>query len=309
LLFQPSDRLQLVFANDYEHHWDSSIRTAVSGASATVTAEEIAAGVHPGPENADDADSSKGSIKTTSFGDSLHIRYKIGGDTLTAITAYRGTTYDNATPADLLPGSEYAYIPYNFGALKTSKFSEELRWASPTGQFIEYLGGLYYNKLIADQTQLQWATLGQPTVSNGVALTHYYALTGAIGSTGNESLFMARNMTAAGFGQLKFNFTDKFSIAISGRESYDRNSQSLSFPYVASTPITGTADTFTATSAAPIYPQGTLSGNNFSYRVAPEYKLTNSIMIYGTYSTGYKPAGIAFVGNKYDPYKAETVES
>jgi iron complex outermembrane receptor protein len=32
-------------------------------------------------------------------------------------------------------------------------------------------------------------------------------------------------------------------------------------------------------------------------------------MLYATYSTGYKPGGVAFVGNKYDPYNPESVSS
>jgi iron complex outermembrane recepter protein len=80
---------------------------------------------------------------------------------------------------------------------------------------------------------------------------------------------------------------------------------------VDSTPYTGIVNNFIATSAAPTadYRAGKVSGNKFTYRIAPQFQITPEVMIYGTYSTGYKPAGIAFVGNKYDPYNAETVES
>jgi iron complex outermembrane receptor protein len=310
LLFQPTSDLQIVFANDYERHWDNSIRTAVSGASPTVTAEEIALGVTPGPKNANDADGEEGEIKTASWGDALTLRYNVFGGTLTSITAFRHTIYDNVTPADLLPGNEYAYIPYNDGGLTTSKVSEEIRYASPTGHFIEYLGGLFYDRLLADQTQLQWATLGAPLVSSkGVPDTTLYALTGAIGKSGDESLFEARNTSTAAFGQIKFNITKAFNIAFGGRFTYDDNSQSLTFPYVNPVPITGYADKFIATSAPPLYPEGGVTAHNFSYRIAPEYRLTPNLMVYASYSTGYKPPGVAFVGNKYDPYKAETVDA
>ena len=32
-------------------------------------------------------------------------------------------------------------------------------------------------------------------------------------------------------------------------------------------------------------------------------------MIYASYATGYKPGGVAFVGNRYDPYNPESVKS
>lgn len=311
LLFNPSRDLEVTLSNDYQHHWDSNIRTAVSGAPAAVTAAEIANGVTPGPRNADSADSSFGQTTSEEWGSSLRLRYQLGnGATLTSITAYRGSTYDNDTPADLVPSNIFAYVPYNNGALSTSKYSQEFRLASATGQFVDYLGGLFWNQLDAQQTQLQWATLGAPLVSpSGVPRTQLYALTGALGEDGNTSLFNTRNTTAAAFGQLKFNLTPQASLALGGRYTQDRNSQSLRYINTPSEPITGVNNTFVATSAPPLYPEGSVSGHNFSYRISPQYQLSKDTMVYANYTTGYKPAGIAFVGNKYDPYHEETVKS
>ncbi len=324
LLFRPSSQLEMVLAGDYERHYDTSIRVPVGGPagtafspSASVVAAEQALGVNPGPENANDADGSLGYIKTVDAAVSLHIKYSLGRDTLTSITAYRGTQYVNSTPADLLPGDIYAYIPFNVGDLTTRKFSEEIHLASPTGQFFEYLLGAFYNKLSANQTQVQWATLGAPLVSAaGVPATHFYALTGGYDPTtgallGNAVDFNSHNETYAAFGQGKFNFSPALSLVLGARYSRDNNNQSINFYNADSLPITGTVDTFTATSAAPIagYRYGSVSGNKFTYRIAPEYRIDKDVMLYASYSTGYKPAGIAFVGNKYDPYSAETVKA
>jgi iron complex outermembrane receptor protein len=310
LLFNPSRDLEVILSNDYQYHWDSNIRTAVSGAPANVTAGEIAAGVNPGPRNADNADSAFGQTTTEEWGSSLRLRYQLGDATLTSITAYRGSTYDGDTPANLVPANVYAYVPYNKGALGTTKYSQELRLSSAEGRFFEYLGGLFYNKLDAEQTQLQWATLGAPLVSPaGVPVTQLYAITGALGQSGNTSLFNASSTTAAAFGQLKFNFTPQASLALGGRYTHDRNGQSLSYIDTPSAPITGVNNTFVATSAAPLYPEGTMTGHNFSYRISPQYKVSKDVMVYANYTTGYKPGGIAFVSNKYDPYREETVKS
>lgn len=307
-LIKPTEALQVVLAADYARHDDSSIRTAVAP-PANLAALLPLYGVTPGPKNADSADTSIGAIRSPEWGASANVTYKIGNDTLTSITAYRGTQYYNNTPADLLPTTVFAYIPYNYGRLKTEKFSQELRWASPTGQFFEYVGGLFYNELSAKQSQLQWATLGKPLVSGGVPLTTFYALTGAIGVNGNTALFDATNITTAAYGQVKFNLTPRFSLALGGRYTSDNNSQSLSFFNTPSLPITGVNATFIATSAPPVYPSGRVRGDDVSYRISPQYKISDTVMIYGTYSTGYKPGGIAFVGNKFNPYKAETVEA
>ncbi len=310
LLWQPISKLQIILSNDYARHWDNSIRTAVSGAPAFLTALQNANGVFPNPRNADNADSRPGSIRWVEYGDSLRLKYQIGGDTITSITAYRATRYVNDTQADLVPISQYAYIPFNNGDLHTSKFSQEFRWASPTGQFFEYLGGVFYNKLIADQTQLQWATaqvLGQaPT---GILKTPQLLVstTSPGGNPGNTALFMARNQTAAVFGQIKFNLTEKFNIAFGGRYTYDHNTQSLSFPFVSSVGYTGVVNPFVGATVTPYQPEGAVTGHNFSYRIAPQYKVADNLMVYATYSTGYKPGGVAFVSSKYDPFKEETV--
>jgi iron complex outermembrane receptor protein len=310
LLFEPSDRVELTYFNDYEHHWDNFIRTSVSGASAAVTALQIANGVTPGLENDDNADSKLGRTATETWGHSLRAQIHIGRDTLTSISAYRETRYEGDAPANLVPAEQFAFLPYNRGHIKSNKLSQELRWASPTGGFVEYLGGLFYNRLRADSTQIQWATLGTPLVSStGVKLTRFYTLTGAIGDPGNADLFETENVTTAAFGQLKFNVTPKASLAFSGRYTHDNNSQAFSFFWIDPLPITGVNATFTPTSAAPFQPFGRVKGNNFSYRIAGQYKLDGNAMLYATWSTGYKPGGAAFVGNNYSPYARETVKS
>ena len=309
LLFQPSDHVEITYFNDYEHHWDNFIRTSVSGASAAVTALQIAHGVTPSMQNDDDADSKMGRLQTKTWGHSLRTQIGIGRDTLTSITAYRETRYVGDTPANLVPAEQFAFLPYNEGTIHTKKFSQELRWASPTGGFVEYLAGAFYNRLRNDATQLQWATLGTPLVSaTGVPLTNFFALTGAIGDPGNATHSRTSNTTEAVFGQLKFNFTPKASLAVSGRYTHDNNIQSLGFFWIDPLPFTGVNATFTPTSAPPLQSSGRIKSNNFSYRIAGEYKLDDNAMLYATLSTGYKPGGPAFSGG-YSPYADETVKS
>jgi iron complex outermembrane receptor protein len=310
LYLEPSDRFNLMLSGDYAYHWDSSVRTPVSGQSAALTAILNNLGVYPGPKSADTADSSFGEITTEEYGTSLRINAKLGDHDLTSITAYRLTRYDNSTPANLAPADQHAYIPFNLGYLDTDKVSQEIHLASPTGGFVEYLVGGFYNKLHARQIQVQWATLGTPLYdANGTPLQTLYALTGAAGVDANASLFDANNETIAAFGQLKFNFTPALSLTLGGRYTHDNNSQSLDFITVNAQAIAGYTPTFVGSSAAPAIDFGRVKGNNFSYRIAPQWQVSDNVMLYASYSTGYKPAGIAFVGNKYAPYKDETVKA
>lgn len=125
----------------------------------------------------------------------------------------------------------------------------------------------------------------------------------------NASRFDAKNETMAGFGQVKFNFTPRLSLSLGGRYTHDNNSQGLDFITIDPLPIAGHRPNFVGSSAAPAINYGKVSGDNFSYRIAPQYQISDTMMLYASYSTGYKPAGIAFVGNKYAPYRDETVKA
>ncbi|WP_395335430.1 TonB-dependent receptor [Novosphingobium sp. BL-8H] len=311
LLIEPSDRFNMVLSADYGHHWDSSVRTPVSGQPANVTAMLNALGVYPGQNSADTADGTFGEIHTREWGASLDMTAKVGDHELKSITAYRRTGYWNSTPANLLPLDQYAYIPVNVGDLKTDKFSEEVHLASPTGGFVEYVVGAFYNQLHARQTQVQWATLGAPLYdANGKGKAFLYALTGASDEPdANASLFTANNETAAMFGQLKFNISPRLSVTFGGRQTWDWNDQRLDFIYVDPRKYLDYTPLFFGTSASPIYSYGKVNGSNFSYRIAPEWHFADNAMVYASYSTGYKPGGVAFVGNKYDPYRKETVKA
>ncbi|WP_297507784.1 TonB-dependent receptor [uncultured Caulobacter sp.] len=324
LLLLPAPALEVVVAGEYTHHVDTSIRVPVGGPAGTsfapaaaVTAQQIALGVRPGPENADSADGSMGHIRTVNSGGSIHATYQLGEHTLTSITAYRETAYDNDTPADLLPGNLYAYIPFNEGRLKTKKFSEEVHLASPTGRPVEYLLGAFYNDLNAKQTQLQWGTLGAPLFSpTGVRTPTLYALTGAFDPItrallGNAVKFDATNRAAAVFGQVKITPVERLSVTFGGRYNHDHNSQTIGYLNIDPVPVAGYTPTFIATSSAPTsdFRSGSVKGGRFTYRIAPQFQITPDAMVYATYATGYKPGGVAFVGNRYDPYNAESVKS
>lgn len=324
LLYKPTDRVEFILAGEYTRHYDTSVRTPVGGPagsvfapSAAITAQMAALGVVASEKNTSTADSYLGSIGMTNKGGSLHATYEIGDATLTSIAAYRETVYDNDTPADLLPANVNAYLPFNMGRLNSSKFSEEIHLASPTGRFFEYLVGGFYNKLKATQAQLQWGPLGAPAFSaTGVGVPTLYAQTGANDPVtgallGNTVRFRSSNETAAVFGQTKFTFTRQLSLTLGGRYNYDWTGQTISYFNTDPVAITGYSPNFVATSPAPTadFRDGSRNAGHFTYRIAPQFTINPDVMVYATYSTGYKPGGIAFVGNKYDPYNAETVKS
>jgi iron complex outermembrane receptor protein len=303
--YEPDERFELTVAADYGHHWDSSVRTPVSGQPPVVTAILNERGVYPSPTNADTADSIYGEIETEEWGGSVRFSLKLGEHSLKSITAYRETLYDNNTPANLTPIDRFAYITYNFGHLTTDKISQEFHLASPAGRPVTWLLGAFYNRLHARQLQYQWGPMGLSTLPAATLFT----TTGAIGEAGNSSQFDAVNESVAAFGQVEVNPVDRLRLTLGGRYTHDDNAQRLDYVMVDPRPLTGFSPRFVPVSAPPVLRSGSVTGNNFSWRIAPEYRLTDNAMVYASYSTGYKPAGIAFVGNRYAPYADETVEA
>jgi iron complex outermembrane receptor protein len=321
LLYQPTDSFDITLAGDWAHHFDNSIRTAVSGGPASLVALEKAYGVNPGPTNASTADSEAGSIRYDEWGTSLRAHYMLGEDTLTSISAARLTTFLNAAPVDLVPADIFGISTFSVGTLNSQKLSQELRWASPTGGFVEYVAGFYYNDLTANQYQYQLGPYPLETgliTPSGAPLTVLDDLVGVTNgvtnvSQGNAQYFQTKNITAAEFGQLKFNLTDEVSLVLGGRYSNDRNKQSLSYLYLPTQPITGTNlnYTYVAGSKPLAFNAGSTSGHDFTYRIAPQYKFSDNGMAYFTYATGNKPGGVAFNGGGglYQPYSPETAAS
>lgn len=113
----------------------------------------------------------------------------------------------------------------------------------------------------------------------------------------------------AAFGQMQLQLGDQFRVTLGARYTHDNNSQSLDFVYTDPTPIVGFTPVMVPIGSYPVYPEGRVKGDNFSWRVAPEFRFTDDAMVYASYSTGYKPAGIAFVGGKYAPFEDETVQA
>lgn len=314
LLYQPTDRFDVTLEGDWAHHFDTSDRTAVSGSPAAITADEIALGVTPGPHNVNTADSQEGWIRYDEWGASIRAHYKLGDDTLTSISAYRGTAFTNDAPVDLVPTNIFGYSTYSIGFLDTQKFSQEFRLASPTGGFVEYVVGAFYNDLSATQYQYQWGPnpLGSPSVtSTGAPITSLYCFSCVNGIAGNTQRFTVNNITLAEFGQLKFNLTDRLKLTLGARYSIDHNSQALGWVTYPTSPITGTDVnyTFVTSNAPPHLFSGGKSGDVITYRIAPEYRFSDNAMVYFSYATGNKPGGIALNGNVFAPYKPETVSS
>jgi iron complex outermembrane receptor protein len=82
----------------------------------------------------------------------------------------------------------------------------------------------------------------------------------------------------------------RFSLTLGGRYNYDRNDQRISYPNIDPVSIFGQSVTFIATGTAPTadFRYGVKQPPlHLSHRA--HVQLSKDVMLYATYSTGYKP--------------------
>ena len=216
------------------------------------------------------------------WGLSLDISYDWGDHTIRSITAYREWDADNFSsqirlPADVVP-SRSVY--------STETLSQELQIISPLGQTLEYVAGVFYYK--EDYSILETADVG---AQGCVPLVAAFAGPGAAAlcaslpqSPAATGDFSQSLNSIAGFAQATVNITDKFSFTLGGR--YTSDDKDGSFIQTLENPVI--AGLFRAPEN---HPDLSLNDSAFTWLASASYDLTDDLMVFATYSTGFKGGG------------------
>jgi iron complex outermembrane recepter protein len=235
-------------------------------------------------------------IKLSTNEDVLTVNDRLGGLTLTSVSAFYGYHYNLNLDADGLPQTLLnGQVPEKY-----HQFSQELRLASPTDQPIEYLAGLYF--------QTDKVTMGQaftydflsPVISSVppfAALIPYLPFAQNI-------LYDQDEHTYSGFGSVNWHATDALSIGGALRLSKVDKSYNWQLLYGEGTRDYGGVVPFPAAIAplaqafanAPgLGTAGTLAGSRSDHGWMPsgrvQYQLDPNAMAYLTYSRGFKAGG------------------
>lgn len=204
---------------------------------------------------------------TESYGFSGQADMRIGGTTLTSISAYRAFIGRSK-------GSDADSVSVNRLNLNASvgdyrNFSQELRLSSDPGKFIDYVAGLYYFDGALDTINTQ---LGAVAADSGLPFL-----------LGQRVATKASVTSVAAFGQATVHVSPAFRLILGGR--YGNEDVRA---YTVGTVTPGAVAAFAAIGTK----SGSISDNYFSYRVGAQYDLTRGVMIYGTYTKGYKGPSI-----------------
>ncbi len=236
---------------------------------------------------------------TSTTGFYYHDIHRFTGSPLTNVPTLTGITNSSGLPIAELE--------------KFFSVSQELRFQSDKGGFLEYMAGLYY-----DNSNLQasysygfyFAPFAARLGGLVPATTPIAQRVGADQDQQNRSIFAAAtlNFTHA----LRLNLGARYSSVhksinrtslVGVGDNFGEFSDSALLPAAASTIFTSAVG-FPAGN----YPITSRTDNKFMPSANLQYNVTRDLMVYVSYATGYKAGGWA-VGNSLDIFRPETVKS
>lgn len=261
LEFTPNEDVKFTFAADYMESHDNAPNGVVSKSLTPAFANALNP-VRGSSDNRDINTDTRTDVDDINKGLSGQLDWNLGDYTLTSITAWRGWSNHQYQDADRLSTISAAFPgTADQGALDFNQYSQELRLASPKGQFLEYVGGLFY--LHGKDEETYQRTLTAPgSVNRGVA---HYGTTSDSYST---------------FGETTLNFTSAFRGIAGLRWTHDDLSYDHRRVSTSATTVSGIQP---ATSSS-----GSVAEDGWSGRLGVQYDLSDAVTTYLTYSRGYK---------------------
>lgn len=302
-----SEKLTLTFIGDYREANDDCCAEVIGTVPAGTAAGTQAGITIDGDQVRAVRNNLVNKTIETSWGGSLQADYDLGAGTLTSITAYRDWKNDGIRDGDYAD-TAYVGIPqlHDYGPQPSTTFTQELRYASPSGERIEYVVGGYYYKAKAERTfQRDDIVCSTSTLPPVDGLTPCAPGSSVLTFPSSRATFGSTIENIAAFGQATFNVTDALRLIAGGR--YTRDDVSAFHDRIPS-PIAGPG---VRTDGSGYRMQ--TDESNFSPRAGAQYDFSDDFMGYVTYSRGYKgPAFNVFFNQnpqQLNAIEAETADS
>lgn len=221
-------------------------------------------------------------------GIALNADWDVGPGTLTSITAWRYWLWDPSNDRDFL-GLPITTLSQN--PSKQFQWSQELRYAASLNEDIKFVAGVFWFRQVTktlgrqEQGSAAWRFLLNP---NALAQTP-----GLLTGYGQKTDILSDHTSAALFGQVEWNVTDKLRIIPGLRLNYDEKKGH----YIATTygGLQTTNPALIALQQSVLAPQNyATSGDdtNVSGNLTIAYEVTPEVNAYATYATAFKTFGL-----------------
>jgi iron complex outermembrane receptor protein len=303
LLWLPSDTLDITFSGDYNRQDPDCcvqyyVRVGTTQRAITRQYNALAAALGytvPSTNPFDrvtDVDTPLRAFQELG-GASVLANWNLGGATLTSVSAYRFWNWNPSNDRDFI-GLPITTVSAN--PSQQYQLTQELRIASNGDHRLDYVAGLFYFYQRIDTQGLQV----QGSAASRYLLSGASALNPSIldGLTARNTIGFS-NTSAALFGKLTWNATDKLQLSGGVRLNYDRKSGS----YVSVVTTGSGSTTLTSDQRGVLAPQSydpRFSNTNLSGDVTLAYQFSPTINSYATYARSYKSGGINLSGLPLD---------
>ncbi|NNN24639.1 TonB-dependent receptor [Pseudomonas nitroreducens] len=286
LLFKPNEDFDLRWINDYNEEDSSNGSMVVYGAADRFWQRAAAVGASPirDPDRHKVNINSRQHVSVHQGGSSVEANWNLnGGYKLTSISAYR---YWHFTPAN----DEQLNVSAinNTGVeVHDRQFSQEIRLASPTGGFFDYVLGAYaFNQNLGNKTFTDYGPLADPYLlgANLNALNNTYSK--ANGKIETDSFAL--------FAQGTWHLTDKLDFTAGLRGTYEEKDAKVErFAPVGGAPVSGVG-AVVRNNQLGAYDSGDLSLYSFapSALLSLSYQFTDDLLGYASLSHGEKSGGV-----------------
>lgn len=237
--------------------------------------------VVPGAENRQINSEMKTRVSDVNEGVSVQVDYTLGKVQLTSITAHRKWKNTQFQDLDRLsqPYRQFAQSA-DRGDLDFSQTSQELRVSSTQKQFVDYVAGVFWIEGKNDETYRRDVTRCAGSTAAALPSGLIPCSPGSITVDNGVATYGIRSTSKAVFGEGTINFTNSLR-AIAGLR-YTQDDLSYYHGRVA------TATGVPGVGATRATVRGSTSENAVSGRIGPQVDIGKDMMVYATYSRGYK---------------------
>ncbi|WP_379967742.1 TonB-dependent receptor [Epilithonimonas sp. UC225_85] len=236
---------------------------------------------------------------------SLNAEYNLGKGKIVSTSAWRFWNWNPSNDRDFTGLSALAKSQ---APSKHQQWSQEIRWS---GNFNEKLSGVFgvfgiWQRLRADKNgQIEEAGKDQwrfSLNSTNAAVINQWKTPGLLEGYGIKSYPSLNSFSGAVFGQLDWNFTDKFSLLPGVRINYDK--KEIDFKRITYGGLQTNDPALIAIKNSVYSNQefnASIDDTNFSGQLTLAFKPTKNYNLFGTFSTGFKPVGLNLGGLPTNP--------
>jgi iron complex outermembrane receptor protein len=286
LKYEPSSSLTVHLNSSYFNEDDSSgaYKYIGEGLSGMPPAFLALGGV--APSNPQDAAGSGPRTHLETYGSSLEADWQITETTkLVSLSGYSRFRHNLYTNLD----DSTANLTQEWTDEYAQEYTQEFRLSQSFGEFADAILGAYYfneNHFAGNKLPLAGVLFGAPTVP-------FFQ--------GYETQGVVNTNAPAGFGQVNFHLTDKLGLTLGARYSHERDTLreayqlDLARTYAPANPFIPSAADQQKTSASKFDPLATVN-----------YKFSDAVYGYATFSRGFKSGGFN-IGGLQPPFQPETL--